>query len=518
MMNPIPDPSLWRSFRFKALLVATVSVAVIIAVLFAISTQWIKRERLAAEEQRAQIMLTHLASSLRFGLTVQSSDLMRPVLQSALIAQEVRAVAVYDRAGIRVAMQPEATEPSDALPNRARTAASGQLLAGLMNSSQNHWILAARIDKETSPAVGAAPADFEVIPSDNHGAPIGTVWVYWDLSPGTAWLTGFQRRFLAFSAVAFLIVGVPTWMMTLYLSRGVSQLLVATQHVQRGNLSYRIHSERADELGDVMRAFDCMIARTAETTRQLQEERARALDASKAKSDFLANMSHELRTPLNAIVGFSELMLERTFGSLTDKQRSYVTDIFESGKHLLSLINDILDLAKIESGRMYLEPGPVDLPRIVTSCTRLISERASRHGLALQTNIEPGLTTINADERKLKQLIFNLLSNAVKFTRKGGEVGIDVRRREEWVHICVWDTGIGISAVEQARVFEEFYQVENSQVKRHQGTGLGLALVKKIAELHGGRVWVESAVDQGSRFCVEFPQPLRPAENLAQVA
>jgi signal transduction histidine kinase len=259
-----------------------------------------------------------------------------------------------------------------------------------------------------------------------------------------------------------------------------------------------------------------MMTKTAETTRQLQEERARAVDASKAKSDFLANMSHELRTPLNAIVGFSELMLER--GSLTDKQKSYVSDIFESGKHLLSLINDILDLAKIESGRMYLEPTSVDLPKLITSCTRLISERATRHELSLRTNLENGLGTIQADERKLKQLIFNLLSNAVKFTRKGGEVGIDAQSCDNTVRICVWDTGIGISPTDQARIFEEFFQVENSQVKRHQGTGLGLALVKRIAELHGGSVRVESELNRGSRFYIELPQPPAASNCLAQVA
>jgi signal transduction histidine kinase len=514
-MNSNSYPRLWRSFRGKALLIASVSLALIIAVLFAISNQWLKRERSFAEQQRADVLLNQLGSSLRFGVAVHSTDFIRPVLENVFVSPEVRAVAVYDRAGRHMATEPETSDESLEFPTTCRPDQLQGPGVQRMRASRSHWILAKRIDKERTPNMGAAPADFEVVPTGPEGESIGTVWVYWDLTPGTALLAGFQKRFLAFSAFAFVIVGVPTWLLTLYINRGVSQLLAATQHVQRGNYSYRIRSDRSDELGDVMRAFDCMIARTDETTRQIQEERARAIDASKAKSEFLANMSHELRTPLNAILGFSELLLEPTFGTLNERQKSYVTDVLESGRHLLSLINDILDLAKIESGRMHLEPGRVDLPRVLGSCTRLISERATRHDLQLVTDVDPALQVIVADERKLKQLVFNLLSNAVKFTERGGQVGIQASKQGDGVRICVWDTGIGISPAEQEKVFEEFYQVENSQVKRHQGTGLGLALVKSIAELHGGKVWVESELEKGSRFYVDLPQT---AANLAQVA
>jgi signal transduction histidine kinase len=265
-------------------------------------------------------------------------------------------------------------------------------------------------------------------------------------------------------------------------------------------------------MGDIMRAFDAMVHHTAEITEQLEEERARAVAASKAKSDFLANMSHELRTPLNAIIGFSELLLEPLFGELSEKQRSYVNDILDSGKHLLALINDILDLAKIEAGKMELEPRPVDLRLLVSSSIRLISERASKQLVELSSEIEEELTSVTADARKLKQLMFNLLSNAVKFTPAGGRVGVRTWREESGVIICVWDTGIGVPESERTKIFEDFYQVGNSTVRAQQGTGLGLSLVKKIAELHGGRVWVESEVDVGSKFFVQLPQKQRSEE------
>jgi signal transduction histidine kinase len=370
--------------------------------------------------------------------------------------------------------------------------------------------MAVPIKREFRPDSGAVPADLLVVDPQTEGEMIGTVLVYWDLSAGSEWMSLFQRRFLSFSAVAFVLVAVPTWLLTYYLTRGVGQLLTATELIQQGELRYRINSKRADELGDVMRAFDCMVARTADTTERIKEERAKALAASQAKSEFLANMSHELRTPLNAIIGFSELLTEPVFGAITEKQRSYVQDIHDSGKHLLSLINDILDMAKIEAGKMDLDVEQVDLPQVLKSSLRLVSGRATRHNLELSLKIDSSLSVIVADQRKLKQLLFNLLANAVKFTPDGGKVGVRAWPVNGAVRLCVWDTGVGIPAGEHERIFDDFYQVGgNSRIKPHQGTGLGLSLVKKIAELHGGRVWVESVEDEGSQFYVELPQPTR---------
>ena len=244
--------------------------------------------------------------------------------------------------------------------------------------------------------------------------------------------------------------------------------------------------------------------------------------ADRLKTEFLANMSHELRTPLNAVIGFSQLLEQQYFGELNDKQLEYVHEIEGAGGHLLDLINDILDLSKIEAGRMELELEVLNLEDLLESCARLVRERAVRAGLDLTLEVVPGLS-VSGDKRKLKQVIVNLLSNAVKFTPSGGRVtlkahplrrGADVRDGD--IEISVEDTGIGIPLEDQDRLFTPFTQVDGSLARRHEGTGLGLALSKRLTELHGGVIEVRSTPGQGSTFSLrlhatvsvpEFPMP-----------
>jgi len=236
------------------------------------------------------------------------------------------------------------------------------------------------------------------------------------------------------------------------------------------------------------------------------EDKSRLLEAaSRHKSEFLANMSHELRTPLNAVIGFSEVLIQRMFGSLTDKQDEYLKDIYTSGQHLLSLINDILDLSKIEAGRMELAPAPFHLPSALENAVTLVKERAGRHGIALSLDIDPRLEQIVGDERKVKQVLLNLLANAVKFTPEGGRISLKAGWADGMVEIAVTDTGIGIAPDDQTAIFEEFRQVGSDEARKQEGTGLGLTLAKKFVELHGGRIWVESAVGRGSTFTFTLP-------------
>ena len=227
--------------------------------------------------------------------------------------------------------------------------------------------------------------------------------------------------------------------------------------------------------------------------------------ASRHKSEFLANMSHELRTPLNAILGFSEVLAERMFGEVNEKQAEYLQDILSSGRHLLSLINDILDLSKVEAGRLELELGQFHLPTALDNALTLVRERATRHGITLTHSVDERLGDIVADERKVKQILVNLLSNAVKFTPEGGRVGLTATAADDVVTIAVSDTGIGIAPEDQAAIFEEFRQVGRDDARKQEGTGLGLTLAKKFVELHGGRIWVESQVGQGSTFSFTLP-------------
>jgi signal transduction histidine kinase len=217
-------------------------------------------------------------------------------------------------------------------------------------------------------------------------------------------------------------------------------------------------------------------------------------------------MSHELRTPLNAIIGFSEVLLERMFGELNPKQEEYLRDILASGRHLLSLINDILDLSKVEAGRMELEPSAFDLSSTLGGCLTLVRERASRHGIALELDMDESLGQFVADERKLRQVVLNLLSNAVKFTPEGGRIRLQGGREDDAVQISVSDTGVGIAPEDQEAVFEEFRQVGSDQAQKSEGTGLGLALARKFVELHGGRIWVASEVGKGSTFTITIPE------------
>jgi signal transduction histidine kinase len=239
------------------------------------------------------------------------------------------------------------------------------------------------------------------------------------------------------------------------------------------------------------------------------EEKGRELEAaSRHKSEFLANMSHELRTPLNAIIGFSEVLGERMFGELNAKQAEYVQDILSSGRHLLSLINDILDLSKIEAGRMELELSRFDLPAAIGSAVILVRERATRHGLVLDMSVDDRLGLFVGDERKIRQVLLNLLSNAVKFTPEGGRIVVRAAPADGSVEIAVSDTGIGIAPEDQETIFEEFRQVGTDYARKREGTGLGLALARRFVELHGGRMWVKSRPGEGSTFT--FILPVRP--------
>jgi signal transduction histidine kinase len=237
------------------------------------------------------------------------------------------------------------------------------------------------------------------------------------------------------------------------------------------------------------------------------EDKSRQIEAAnRHKSEFLANMSHELRTPLNAIIGFSEVLGERLFGELNEKQAEYTDDILTSGRHLLSLINEILDLSKVEAGRMELELAAFDLPLAIDNARTFVRERATKHGISLDVSVDERLGDFIGDERKIKQILLNLLSNAVKFTPEGGRIGINARQTDGSVEISVSDTGIGIAAEDQPKIFEEFRQVGADYAHKSEGTGLGLTLAKKFVELHGGKIWVESEVGKGSTFTFTLPE------------
>jgi signal transduction histidine kinase len=267
--------------------------------------------------------------------------------------------------------------------------------------------------------------------------------------------------------------------------------------IASGDFSGHVDVENRDELG----ALGVHVNRMNDELRRLYDELE---TASRHKSEFLANMSHELRTPLNAIIGFSQVMREKMVGEVNEKQAEYLDDIISSGNHLLSLINDVLDLSKVEAGQVELEVAPFSLRDTLERGVSMVKERATQNGVGLTLEAGPQVGVVEADERRIRQVVFNLLSNAVKFTPEGGSISVSSARVNGEVHVSVADTGPGIAPEDQARIFEEFQQTEVG-AKDSDGTGLGLALSKRFIELQGGRIWVESEPGKGSRFTFAIP-------------
>ena len=285
----------------------------------------------------------------------------------------------------------------------------------------------------------------------------------------------------------------------------VKQMNRRLQEIAQENFSSRLEIPNRDELGNLASALNDMSNELGRLYREIHA-------ASRHKSEFLANMSHELRTPLNAIIGFSQVLGERVFGELNEKQAEYIQDIHESGAHLLSLINDILDLSKVEAGRMELALKKFDVRLALDNALTLVKERSLRHGISLEVDLGSGLGTIVADERKLKQIMLNLLTNAIKFTPEGGSITVDANGAENRLQIAISDTGVGISPEDQKMIFEEFRQVSEKDGQAREGTGLGLTLTKKFVEMHGGEISVESEVGKGSSF--RFFLPLNQVKAL----
>jgi two-component system, NtrC family, sensor kinase len=327
--------------------------------------------------------------------------------------------------------------------------------------------------------------------------------------------------------IAFLLLAIATSvLLARRLVRPIESIQAAAAKIGSGALDQRIETPSHDELGALAEEFNRMATQLEESysnleqkvqdrTRELAtalgelDDKSRELEAvSRHKSEFLANMSHELRTPLNAIIGFSEVLAEQLFGEVNEKQAEYLDDIISSGNHLLALINDILDLSKVEAGQIALELAPFSLREALERGVVMVREQATNDGVEVDLSLAPDIDSIRGDERRIRQVIFNLLSNAVKFTPAGGAVDVRAGQVNGEVRVSVADTGPGIAPEDHKRIFEEFQQTETG-IEQREGTGLGLALSKRLVELHGGRIWVDSEVGSGSTFV--FALPTRPA-------
>ncbi len=286
------------------------------------------------------------------------------------------------------------------------------------------------------------------------------------------------------------------------LRRDITERKLMERELQEKNEQLDAQNEELRSQSEELRS------QSEELMAQQQEliEKTREVEkANQLKSDFLANMSHELRTPLNVIIGFSQLMIDEVPGKINEEQRQCLNDILNSSKHLLNLINDVLDLSKIESGKVELKLENVALTEIIESVTRTMMPILTPRKQSLDIEIEEGLPPVYADEGKLGQVLLNLVDNATKFTPDGGNLKIEAARDSDWCQVSVIDNGIGIKKDDQGRIFEPFSQLDNPLTVEKAGTGLGLALVKQIVERYGGRIWVESEYGKGSRFTFTMP-------------
>ena len=294
-----------------------------------------------------------------------------------------------------------------------------------------------------------------------------------------------------------------------YVFKGVVQpitkITAAMRSVAGGNLACEIPFERrVDEIGSLAQGLRVFRDNAIEQQR-LRIEKDGAEAASRAKSEFLANMSHELRTPLNAIIGFSEVIRSAIFGPLSERYRGYAADIFDSGTHLLGLINEILDLSKLEAGRLELHEEDLDLAATVEACMNLVETQAQKSKIGLSASLDREIPTVRADDRRLRQILINLLSNAVKFTPEGGSVRVSSFPKNGGLAIAVSDTGIGMAREDIPKAMTTFGQVDSRVSRKHQGTGLGLPLAKHLAELHGGTLTIESRVNVGTTITIVLP-------------
>ena len=358
--------------------------------------------------------------------------------------------------------------------------------------------------------------DFSIIP----GKPFVRVAIS---IPSVLLLKDFSSTVRFFTVVlvsSLILVLLVALYVSRYLSRPIIGLADAANALSNGDLEAKVAVKTTGEVQMLVDSFNQMVTDLKTQRNELSRSRQNAERANQAKSEFLANMSHELRTPLNHIIGFNELVLYKSFGELNEVQEEYLTDVHESSIHLLSLINDILDLSKVEAGKLEYKPSEVRIRDVLTNCLIMIEEKALKHGIQTSTHLNGIPDTLQADERMIKQILYNLLSNAVKFTPDQGQILLSAKRvthadtpnqglsaaEKNYLLISVEDNGIGLKREDIERIFDPFEQVENSASHQSPGTGLGLSLTQNLVRLHGGEIWAESEGEgKGTTVCFRIP-------------
>jgi len=528
-------PSRRRGFGLRTKFLILVSIGFIVSGLV---FRWVfsgQFERMLRVEfqKRGETLVRGLAANSRLDVWVGNKERLTRMVESAREEADVVAASVTNvKREVLARSEKVRGAASERPPSAPRSGVAVE--SRELSNGERALVLVAPVELqvEVKPGTDEPIELLEGRPRPTRPEILGAVEIVFSLSEVERRIEDVQTTTMAITGG---IVGVGI-ILVLVLSRvfvsPIERIAATARLIAEGDRSSRARVGSRDELGELADAFNTMTTKLADREDELRRmnvgleqkvrDRTSELEvkqeelmtanvelerASKLKSEFLANMSHELRTPLNAVIGFSELLLEESYGPLNPKQKRYVENVLVSGKHLLQLINDILDLSKIEAGRMDVHAEEFSLRQTIENAVNVIQPLAQKKGLAVEVVIEPGLDQVLLDPGKTKQVLYNLMSNAVKFTDKG-KITISAARpaaEPNWVELSVADTGIGIKPEDQARIFREFEQLDGSHARRYEGTGLGLALTRKLVEVQGGSIHVDSEPGRGSRFTVRLP-------------
>lgn len=506
-------------------------------------------------EEKGKLLARSVANASEYGVITGDREMFRNIIEGLTQETDVAYCIIYDIEGKILAGTParpnliDGISQTAALTVRANALSTKDLLIQSFTKDKTRtpvYDIAVPIMIRREPERAGEELMFEMVEDVSEEVKIekiGVARIGVSLDKMNEAIAESRRTILEVTALVVSLAIVATVFLVRRVVDPVRQLVAATERVAAGDLDRPVAIETNDEIGELGASFNKMtedlkryrteIEQHSRTLEQKVEERTGALrlmneemhetnreleKVSRHKSEFLANMSHELRTPLNAIIGFSEILYDQSFGELNEKQLSYAQNVVTSGKHLLQLINEILDLAKVESGKMILHLESFPVAGAITEIAALAGGLASEKEVTVRRRLSPDLTTITADRKKFKQIFYNLLSNAIKFTPDGGWVEISSAVVGDFEHtdddrfvgrrnarFCVSDNGIGIDEEDQESIFQEFQQLDASYSREYEGTGLGLALTKKLIELHGGSIWLESEKGKGSSFYFTIP-------------
>jgi signal transduction histidine kinase len=492
----------------------------------------LRQKRLAEEEltKRGQAMAADLAYSSELGVLAEDGRLLQSAMRGVVRNPDVAYVVIYREDGKILVMGGRQVSELPGLTSE-RSMEEKPRLQGRQPFSKSVVRGGARFVEFSAPILSEVKTPEQLLIGPLGMGPgqaqprqriIGAVRIGLSLQSIETHVNALLKLWGGLTVVFFALSTVAIYAFSRRITRPIKQLTDEAEKIAAGQRSVKVEIDSRDEIGRLANSFNEMVTslqeneaalqrhaeelerRVKERTQELQTANLELEAASRHKSQFLASMSHELRTPLNAILGYTELIVDQIYGEVPERIRDVLERVDKSGRHLLGLINDVLDLSKIEAGELTLSLSDYSMKEVVQTVITAVESLAAEKKLALKIAVAPDLSPGRGDERRIVQVLLNLVGNAIKFTEVG-EVRIQAQAADGAFLVSVSDTGSGIALGDQQKIFEEFQQIDDSATKTKGGTGLGLAIAKRIVEMHGGRIWVESTPGQGSTFWFTVP-------------